>query len=326
LGVECRGSTFDKESGLLISLPFEKFFNVNEKAHTQANIVQEYDVNFILDKRDGSMITPAIVNGQVFLKTKKSFYSDVAVDANKNMTRAVLNLCEMLLDHGICPIFEFTSPDNKVVLDYGTEPNFVLLAARSMTTGDYLPFQDLERFGEQFGVEVVQRVTDMETVADCLRAVDYRDGIEGWVIYTDEGRFKVKTKWYIDRHHLIDIRERDIARFVLDDVLDDLIPNLLEAEADMDIIRRIEHDVARDLAEIMNRVEDLGDQAKAYEGAARAQWVAANAGELAKFVHRAARYHENSDEAFREFYRQRYIDKFSLRSIGNPNFRGEEAE
>jgi RNA ligase len=325
-GVECRGSTFDKETGELISLPFEKFFNVNEKAHTQANIVQEYDVNFILDKRDGSMITPAIVNGMVCLKTKKSFYSDVANDANKNITRPVLDMCRDALTAHYCPIFEFTSPDNKVVLDYGVEPHFVLLAIRDMVTGSYFSHDECVLFAGRYGVDVVERVTDMETVGDCLRAVDYRDGIEGWVIYTDEGRFKVKTKWYIDRHHLIDIRERDIARFVLDDVLDDLIPNLLEAEADMDIIRRIEHDVARDLAEIMNRVEDLGEQAKAYEGAVRAQWVAANAGELAKFVHRAARYHENSDEAFREFYRQRYIDKFSLRSIGNPNFRGEEAE
>lgn len=148
------------------------------------------------------------------------------------------------------------------------------------------------------------------------------EGIEGWVIYNKTGRFKLKTKWYMDRHRLIDVRERDIARFVLEETLDDLIPNLMEGDADMTKVREIEHTIVSDLAMIYYDVQTLAERAMIWkEGRERAEWINSNAGELASFVHRAARGLENSDENVRKWYIGKYLSKFSLRSIGNPNFR-----
>ncbi len=327
LGEECRGITFFSETGELASLPFEKFFNVNEKAHTQSHLIEKEEIKFILEKHDGSMITPALINGEVFLKTKKSFFSDVALEAQENMSARVRSLCSAALTSNLCPIFEYTSPDNKVVVDYGDDPNFTLLAIRDMVDGSYLSWDSLVLFAKYYGVDIVPRVSKFKTVKDLLDVTKTAEGIEGWVVYTDRGRYKVKTQWYMDRHRLIDIRERDIARFVLEETLDDMIPSLIEGEADLEVVRRIEREVATDLSRIMANIELYGSMAKDIPlGKERADWVSANAGVLSKFVHRAARDLENSDESIRDFYRQSHLSNFSLRSIGNPNFRGEENE
>lgn len=49
---ECRGITFDRE-GKIASRSFHKFFNVGERADTQADIFDREDVVTVMDKRDG---------------------------------------------------------------------------------------------------------------------------------------------------------------------------------------------------------------------------------------------------------------------------------
>ncbi|USV40956.1 RNA ligase [Xanthomonas phage BUDD] len=325
LGVECRGITFNKVTGKLISLPFEKFFNVNEKEHTQEHVIRDYLIQSVLDKRDGSMITPAFIGGAIALKTKKTFFSDVALAAQRELTPELAEFCEKMLSLDFCPIFEYTDPDCKIVLDYGKTPELVLLAMRDMTDGKYLSYEHLVEITRTWNVRLVPNYVNVEKVSDLLTLAATAEDIEGWVIYTSQGRFKVKTKWYCDRHHLIDIRERDIATLVLEEKLDDLMPNLIAGEADMEAIREIERRVTDGISQLMDTVAYLGLHAGDIAiGKARADWVNDNCGKLAKFVHRAARGVENSDESFKEFYRQHYLSTFSLRSIGNPNFRDEE--
>ena len=56
---ECRGLIFDK-AGVLISRPFHKFFNVNEREETQMNVIDLGQPHVIMEKMDGSMIRPLI--------------------------------------------------------------------------------------------------------------------------------------------------------------------------------------------------------------------------------------------------------------------------
>lgn len=239
LGVETRGAAFDTETGELVILPFEKFFNVNEKAHTQRSDVAKV-VNsegaFFCEKLDGSMINATVINDRVHLKTKKSFYSDVAKLAMDAMPSSVENLIRSFVANQWSPIFEFTSPENKIVIDYGNEPQFRLIAARNMTSGEYMSQVWLDHFGMMFGVDRPKWFSN----SDISKFMDANEeGIEGWVIYTEKDRYKIKTRWYLDRHRLIDVRERDIARYVLEEKLDDMIPSLIEGEADMDVVREI---------------------------------------------------------------------------------------
>lgn len=325
LGVETRGPCFDAETGDLLALPFEKFFNVNEKAHTQANIVAEEMtrcVPYACEKVDGSMINAVLIDGEIYLKTKKSFVSDVAIAAQAAMTPEVEALSRYLIGWGYTPIYEYTSPDSKIVVNYGDKPEFALIAARSMKDGTYLDQPALDSHALHY--QVMRHgwiyTHDLKFLTD---RIETEQDIEGWVIYLPSGRYKIKTKWYMDRHRLIDIRERDIAEFVLDETLDDMIPNLIEGGADMEVVKKIEHKIATELANFRLAIDNMALVAKKRpDGVERANWIKANCDELQGFVFRASRDLEVSDESLKDFYKRRYLkQEFSLRSIGNPNFR-----
>lgn len=329
LGLETRGPCFDSETGELIALPFEKFFNVNEKAHTQTKIIDaemSRAAPFICEKLDGSMINAAMVRGKIVLKTKKSFYSDVALAAQANMTHDVEELSRFLIGRGFTPIFEYYSPDSQVVLKYGDKPRFSLIAARSMEDGTYLDQVALDYWAEAYSIErpVWYHSNDLGALIEMVENV--KDA-EGWVIYLPSGRYKIKTKWYMDRHRMLDIRERDIAKYVLDDVIDDMIPHLIEGQADMEVVRQIMHKIANDITVIRLTIDSLAAQAaKIPDGAERAAWVNAQTSPLKGFVFRQARGHDISDESLRDFYARHQLAEFSLRSIGNPNFRKTRSE
>jgi len=67
---ECRGIIFDTVTGEIIRRPFHKFFNVNEREETQDHVFDLCRSYTILEKLDGSMIAPFIVNGEMIWGTK----------------------------------------------------------------------------------------------------------------------------------------------------------------------------------------------------------------------------------------------------------------
>lgn len=324
-GLETRGITFNAKTGEIVSRPFEKFFNVGEKAWTQPNDVKnQMRWAYVAEKRDGSMITPVVVNGRVFLKTKKSFTSDVALSAQANMTEEVEELCRALARGNYTPIFEYTCPDNKVVIDYGSEPEFVLLAVRDNVSGNYWGINAVREVGEAAGVRVIE--TYQVTFDEMQEMVETAEGIEGWVIYTPDHRYKIKTKWYCDRHRVLDVRERDIARFAIEETLDDMIPEMEVGGCNMERISELANQVAHELASIFQTIEDLSERAKAYSGMEQIAFIKGEAGALEKFVFREVRGAGNKEAAIRDFWISNYLKKYSLRGVGNPNFGGRDDE
>lgn len=327
LGVEARGSTFDAKTGELLSLPFEKFFNVNEKAHTQADLVRADMANgfYVAEKLDGSMLTPVATDRGPVLKTKKTAFSDVAVAANLHASQALLDFCESMLDHDMTPMFEYMTPDNQVVLNYGDEPRFVLLAIRCMHSGRYLPYERLVDLSEDYGLEVVPRVA-VKDLDELLARVETDEGIEGWVIYTENNRYKIKTRWYCERHNLVDMRYRDLAEHVLNDTLDDLMPNI-SAVGSEEAVKRVEavrDQIHAELKSIGHKVlSGVQDAIKIEDMAVRAKWVIAEYPLYQKAILRMAR---DPDREFdlegfvRDFYRRQRMSTWSLRSVVNTNF------
>lgn len=74
---------------------------------------------------------------------------------------------------------------------------------------------------------------------------------------------KLKTKWYMDRHHAMTfLRIRDIARMVVDETLDDLKAKLVGDGIDIAQINEIEEKVVREIDYIIERVEMTYDANK----------------------------------------------------------------
>ena len=141
---ECRGLVFYPD-GRLMSRPFHKFFNVNERDETQANKIDLSKPHVIMEKMDGSMIRPLYVNGAIRLATKMGV-TEVAEAAERYLnTREdrgeIWNWLLRCVKFGFTPIFEFVAPDNQIVISYD-EPDLVLLAIRDNETGRYLGDQN----------------------------------------------------------------------------------------------------------------------------------------------------------------------------------------
>lgn len=230
---ECRGITFGPD-GKIASRTMHKFFNVGEREDTQPHAIQWSKVCRIMDKRDGSMVTPVrLPNGGIKFKTKKSFDTKEAALADQIMgqTNGGLVWVDAVLGSGLTPTFEVTSPRFPIVLKYDKD-ELTLLHVRENVSGRYLseaeilalnpPFPVVENLIEQFyGEGVPAKLVSWEKLK---AAAETREGIEGWIIQLDDGEMvKLKTKFYNDLHHAVTFtRWRDIARAVCDDQADDL--------------------------------------------------------------------------------------------------------
>ena len=255
---ECRGITFGAD-GRIICRPLHKFFNIGEKPETQVGTVDWTKVNRVMDKRDGSMITSMMLNDQIVCKTKKSFETTQAVRANEYIN-ARPNFHEFAVycaSINCTPTFEWTSPDDRIVLKYNSD-ELVLTHIRDNITGAYV--LDIEGRASYYNIPCVQDLTpftfDIRWLMEKCKDEEQK---EGYVIQFDNGDMvKLKTPWYINLHHSVTFtRERDIAKMVVDETLDDFKSYLTGIGESLDKVLAIETRVMTTINGIRKEVEDF---------------------------------------------------------------------
>ena len=222
--LECRGLKFSPE-GRLLARPFHKFFNLGEKEAPET--VDLSVPHRVLEKRDGSMIHPCLLGEELVFMTRKgkTDHADLALD---HASAGALALCREFLSEGITPIFEFTSPHNRVVVAY-EEPELILLAARHMTSGAYLDWSTLEVRAAQHGVPLVAVSRPVEDIARFASEVRALEGTEGYVIAFDNGhRIKLKADAYVLRHKALGglAYEKNVLAWIVAGAIDDIAPLL----------------------------------------------------------------------------------------------------
>lgn len=231
---ECRGITF-YPNGSIMSRKFHKFFNIGELDETQPHNVDFSNPHKILKKLDGSMVTSMIINNKVIWCSKMgiTFISPMVASfvADKQYYDAFARYCA---NNDITPIFEFTSPDNRIVISYGID-NLVLLAARHNVSGIYIDIysSDFANVVQHYNIPTVDTISSFNSVSDLIDYVRPLKGEEGFVIAFDDGyRLKIKADEYVRIHKTKDrIRSnRNIVDLMLNNELDDLIPHLDEGD------------------------------------------------------------------------------------------------
>ena len=319
MALETRGSVFDAVTGECVCRPFEKFFNLGERADTSPDIVAR-DFVECYEKRDGSMVTPVLVtNDKVMFKTKKSFFSDVANLANELAPPHVLQMSWYLLQHGITPIWEFTHPDARIVIDYDPAENFTLIAARVIRTGEYLPYDNISGLYAmddwESKVKAVRRY-DLSWDQIC-QSVEKDSGIEGYVLLLKDGRrVKYKTAWYLSQHRLLtDVRIRDIAEAVVDETLDDFKSSYQDNGYLIDDIEKIENQVVDELWRIRSEVNTVvqGWIGETFKDAA----IALKGSPLFSLIMSELR---GKEPNYIKYWKENYLKNYSLRSLKNANF------
>lgn len=280
---ECRGLIFDKE-GKIMSRPFHKFFNVNEREETQMHLIDMSNPHVIMEKMDGSMIRAIWdANDNVRLATKMGItdiansveswlmsengYSPCEWDLAQNGLADIekFEYLRTSLIAGVTHLFEWISPSNKIVINYG-KSDLVYLGSRVNETGEYFfdedtPFTRVVRYGHVDG-------SLDEYVARQRKAEDR----EGDIIRFLSGQMlKVKNDWYVRIHKTKDMirTERHIANIIVNEELDDVLPML--DEVDIKVVRDYEVRFDAALENVLARLEGLVLLAKTLYGGDKKQ-------------------------------------------------------
>lgn len=224
---ELRGLTFVFNSdGTLFEryILMKKFFNMDQSEQTHEKIK---NVTF---KEDGSIISfVKLPNNEIIAKSKASFVSHQAKGALKLFeTIPIKTFVTYCLNNNIAPIFEYVSPDNKIILNYD-KTDLVLIQLRNNLTGDYVSVSDLPS-GIVEGITVVKSfdLTLDEVIAKCKTDKGY----EGFVVTFESGKMiKLKLLDYMAKLNLPTEnlrKENVIISLIVNGQIDDLPLELID--------------------------------------------------------------------------------------------------
>lgn len=242
--IECRGISFD-ENGDIMSRPLHKFFNLNETDDTQLHNLNFEKLDVTMEKLDGSMIhvLPFRIGDQTHyrLATRKGI-TDTSMQAEVFVARNshYINFFKFCDQHGLTPIFEWISPNNRIVVQYDNE-QLVLLAMRSKVSGTYISNDEMDSIALQYEIPVVERyVADQKSHEEIVNGIRFQTGIEGFVFRFQDSFVKIKTEEYV-RLHLVKQfleNERLMVQSILNQEVDDLKGIVLKG--DLERIREFE--------------------------------------------------------------------------------------
>lgn len=232
--MECRGIKFDRE-GLILARPPRKFFNYGERGAD----LPTHRPHVITEKMDGSLVHPTLLERRLFFHTRKG-HTDVARKAERHVLSSPQHgyqeFCIKMLNDGYTPSFEYTGPNNRIVLRYEQEA-LTLFMMRHTIDGTVYPYQQLENVAKPYGVPVIRQaavslsVSGVEAFVRHTRALE---DAEGYVIYFDDGYMvKIKAEDYVLKHRALDGLEskKKVVALCAQGFMDDVLPILSEEDA-----------------------------------------------------------------------------------------------
>lgn len=199
-----RSSIWDL-NGNLLSAGLPKFTNWGENPE-QFPLPTSLDNTVLVTKVDGSCVIIDFINGQISMRTRGTASHLSLGNANDfqyclSKHPSIVDYIKSVDNDRFSLIFEITTPNLKIVLDYGREPEFWLIGR--IDKGDYsLASQtELDNLATQLGLRRPTTHT-FESIDSMLADANARDGIEGWCVYSDNGQriHKVKCASYLAKH------------------------------------------------------------------------------------------------------------------------------
>lgn len=221
---ECRGILFYPD-GRIMARRLHKFHNVGERDETQPHLIDLTQPHVILEKLDGSMITPVVAEGRIRFGTKMGI-TDVAAGAESFAAGRsnIMEFCDMMLDRGKTPIFEWCSRSQRIVIDYPID-RLVLIAIRDNITGRYDTYAEMQELAHQYGLDLVKTypgtANSMEHLIEDTRGLQ---GAEGWILRFEDGHMlKIKAEEYVRFHKTKDglTQEKNVVDMLVNDKIDD---------------------------------------------------------------------------------------------------------
>lgn len=229
---ECRGKVIDLETRKVVVYPFDKFFNLNEVEETKLEKVVENldnaDYISVTDKKDGSAIIVTNYKGNVIINTNGEF-ENIQIELAKKLFIEKYLYFYNNIPEDFTFIFELIHPENRIVLDYGSEKKLYLLAIRDLKTLRLLKYNELQTFAKNNFLDITEsfEFTNIYDFIDKTQK-ETKDVKEGWVfrVITNNTDFMFKLK-YQEYFNLARIKNipslKRIYILLISDKLDDLV-------------------------------------------------------------------------------------------------------
>lgn len=211
--MEVRGVVIDIETMKLVSSPYRKFFNLNEKPITDIDrvlkLMSKANKVIIKNKEDGSMISCSKYKNDLIVSTPGSLTSDQAIWSKKFLNEHYPDLVTKM-PSDLTFIFEAIYPDNRIVVDYKGKENLILTNIRNNLTGRLLSEELVEQYAKEYNFQIPEKETIgllelMERAKD--RELYPASEKEGWVFVIksedEELLFKLKCDDYCELHKIM---------------------------------------------------------------------------------------------------------------------------
>jgi hypothetical protein len=200
-----RSSLWNHE-GELISAGFPKFTNWGENPENFPVPTSLRNCT-VMEKLDGSLLIVSKYKGHYILRTRGTV--DASVLANGYELELFKEKFLKSLTHdtpdtwNVSILFEWVSPINKIVLNYGDEPDWYVVGIVHHSDYSLYSQEDLDMWAKNKGFKRPTTYTFTD-VNDLLKNVDTWKGKEGVCVYSknDQTIHKVKGAWYLALHHL----------------------------------------------------------------------------------------------------------------------------
>lgn len=186
--LQCRGLILD-ENYTVVAHSIPKFFNVEEVGYS-ALPNESFKV---FEKMDGSLGILYWLENTPYIATRGSFTSKQAKKANDLLQNKYASVIKNL-DKSKTYVFEIIYPENRIIVDYGTEEALVLIAIVDTKTGKA---EAIKNIG--FPLPEIYHYNSLRA----LKALNWKNK-EGFVIQYENGfRVKIKFEDYIDLHKIV---------------------------------------------------------------------------------------------------------------------------
>lgn len=258
--VPCRANVLRERLEALVMTNMEHHLAVGYEVMEDDELLEHFphikprdynDIDAIYEKVDGSLMSSMTIGHErkLWLKSKGALFSEHAKRANKLLdTEEYKELKDWVYTFttiGYTVVMEYTDPhpDYRIVVGYD-KPQLTILGLVSNDIQKEIIRME-EQFPEQFRKFMVKNIIgEIDNVEQFINK-DYKDlkGIEGFVIRWKDGyREKIKTDWYMVRHHIKDSINvpRRLYEAAVYDTLDDSKVIFKDDEGALQLIEEME--------------------------------------------------------------------------------------
>lgn len=191
--------------GELISAGFPKFTNWGENPE-HFPVPASLKNAVVMEKMDGSLLIVSKYKGEYILRTRGTVDASMLANGHELelfkstvLTKLVDN--NDTWDYSV--LFEWLSPVNKIVLNYGEEPSWRLIGFVNHINYALAQQDMLDAMATKYGL-LRPETYSFPSVEQLMQDVEQWKGKEGVVIYSknDQVLHKVKGAWYLALHHM----------------------------------------------------------------------------------------------------------------------------